>query len=82
MTVMGTMFSALTVNLRLRELMLPVMMYPFLVVPLSAAITLTSDLLNGIPLGGDNLLWLKVLAGFDVIFSSLVVILIDTVLVG
>jgi heme exporter protein B len=82
MTVMGTMFSALTVNLRLRELMLPVMLYPFLVVPLSAAITLTSDLLNGIPLGGDNLLWLKVLAGFDVIFSSLVVILIDTVLVG
>jgi heme exporter protein B len=82
MTVMGTMFSALTVNLRLRELMLPIMTYPFLVPALMAAITLTSDLLNGIPLGGDNLLWLKVLVGFDVIFTSLAVLLIDTVLVG
>jgi heme exporter protein B len=82
MTVMGTMFSALTVNLRLRELMLPVMMYPSLIVPLTAAITLTSDLLNGIPWGGQNLLWVKVLVGFNVIFTALVVILIDTVLVG
>ena len=81
-TVMGTMFSALTVNLRLRELMLPVMLYPFLIVPLSAAITLTSDLLNGIPLGGENLLWVKVLLGFDVVFTSLAVLLIDIVLVG
>jgi heme exporter protein B len=82
MTVMGTMFSALTVNLRLRELMLPVMMYPFLVVPLSAAITLTSDLLNGISFGAENILWLKVLVFFDVLFTSLVVLLIDVVLVG
>ncbi len=82
MTVIGTLFSALTVNLRLRELMLPVMLYPFLIVPLTAAITLTSDLLNGTPLGGDNILWLKVLAAFDIIFTSLAVLLIDTVLVG
>jgi heme exporter protein B len=82
MTVIGTLFSALTVNLRLRELMLPVMHYPFMIVPLTAAITLTSDLLNGTPLGGDNLLWLKVLTGFDIIFTSLTVLLIDTVLVG
>jgi heme exporter protein B len=82
MTLMGTLFSALTVNLRLRELMLPVMMYPALIVPLTAAITLTSDLLNGIPLAGQNLLWVKVIFGFDAIFTALVVILIDTVLVG
>jgi heme exporter protein B len=82
MTIMGTLFSALTVNLRLRELMLPIMMYPFLIVPLSNAITLTSDLLNGIPLGGENLLWVKVLVGFDIIFTSLAVLLIDIVLVG
>src|SRR5262249_16857754 len=31
MTVIGTMFSALTVNLRLRELMLPILVYPFLI---------------------------------------------------
>ena len=82
MTLVGTFFSALTVNLRLRELMLPVMMYPFLIVPLLGAILLTSDLLNGTPLGGENILWLKVLAGFDLVFTSLFVLLIDTVLVG
>ena len=49
---------------------------------MTAAITLTSDLLNGIPLSGQNLLWVKVMVGFDVIFTSLVVLLIDTVLVG
>jgi heme exporter protein B len=81
MTVMGTLFSALTVNLRLRELMLPVMMYPFLIVPLMAAITLTSNLLNGTTLSGDTTP-LKVLVGFDIIFTSLAVLLIDIVLVG
>jgi heme exporter protein B len=82
MAIIGTLFSALTVNLRLRELMLPVMLYPFLIVPLTAAITLTSDLLNGASIGGDNVLWLKVLVAFDIIFTSLAVLLIDTVLVG
>jgi heme exporter protein B len=82
MTVIGTFFSALTVNLRLRELMLPVMMYPFLIVSLMAAITLTGELLNGTPLNDSNVLWLKVLVGFDIIFTSLAVLLIDIVLVG
>ena len=82
MTVMGTLFSALTVNLRLRELMLPIMTFPFLGPALMAAITLTSDLLRGVPLGGENILWVKVLTGFDVIFTSLAVLLIDFVLVG
>ena len=31
LTVIGTMFSALTVNIRLREVMLPMMTYPILV---------------------------------------------------
>lgn len=82
MSIMGTLFSAMTVNLRLRELMLPIMTYPFLVPALMAAITLTDALLHGKPMGGDNTLWLKVLAGFDIIFTSLAVLLIDFVLVG
>ena len=32
-TVIGTMFSALTVNIRLREVMLPMLTYPILVEP-------------------------------------------------
>ncbi len=82
MAIMGTLFSALTVNLRLRELMLPIMTYPFLVPALMAAIILTDALLHGHPFGPENTLWLKLLCGFDIIFTSLAVLLIDTVLVG
>src|SRR6185295_3786823 len=47
LTVIGTMFSALTVNLRLRELMLPTLIYPLMIPALMSAMTLTTDLLNG-----------------------------------
>ena len=81
-TVIGTAFSALTVNLRMRELMLPILTYPFLIPPLMAAILLTTDLLGGKPIGGDNAIWMRVLVAFDVIFSALAVVFIDIVLVG
>ena len=42
LTVVGTMFSALTVNLRMREVMLPVLVYPMMVPPMMAAMTLTT----------------------------------------
>lgn len=82
LTVVGTMFSALTVNLRLRELMLPTLVYPVMIPALMAAMELTHDLLNGQPLAGDNLIWLRLLIGFDIIFTALSVTLVDTVLVG
>lgn len=82
MTVIGTMFSALTVNLRMRELMLPILVYPLLIPVLMAAMTLTTDLISGTPLGGDNLIWMRVLVAFNVIFTTLTVVFIDVVLVG
>jgi heme exporter protein B len=82
LTVVGTVFSALTVNLRLREVMLPVLVYPMMVPPMMAAMILTTDLLAGTALGPGNMLWVRVLIGFDVIFTLLGVSLIDTVLVG
>jgi heme exporter protein B len=82
LTVVGTMFSALTVNLRLRELMLPTLVYPVMIPALMAAMELTRDLLGGTPLGGDNLIWVRLLVGFDIIFTALSVVLVDVVLVG
>ncbi len=82
MTVIGTMFSALTVNLRMRELMLPTLVYPLMIPALMAAMTLTTDLIAGTPLGPENLIWLRLLAGFDVIYTALAVVFIDIVLVG
>jgi heme exporter protein B len=81
-TVIGTIFSALTVNLRLRELMLPVLVYPMMIPALLGAIQLTTDLLAGRPLSADNMLWIRLLVGFDVIFTALALALVETVLVG
>jgi heme exporter protein B len=82
LTVIGTLFSALTVNLRLRELMLPTLVYPLLIPALMSAITLTTDLLSGTPLNSENLIWVRVLVAFDFIFTALATVFIDTVLVG
>jgi heme exporter protein B len=82
MVVIGTMFSAMTVNLRLRELMLPTLVYPMMIPGLMAAIRCTTDLLAGQALAGDTLVWLKLLTGFDIIFTLLAVFLVETVLVG
>ena len=82
LTVVGTMFSALTVNLRLRELMLPMLIYPIMIPALLGAMEITNALMAGKPLDGDLLTWLRLLVGFDVIFTALAVALIDTVLVG
>lgn len=82
MTVIGTAFSALTVNLRLRELMLPVLVYPMLIPALMAAMQLTTLLITGQGVGADDWLWFRLLIGFDIIFTSLAVLLVDTILVG
>jgi heme exporter protein B len=81
MTIIGTIFSALTVNLHMRELMLPVLVYPFLIPVLMSAMLLTTDLLAGVPLAA-NLIWLRVLVAFDVVFTALAMVSIEVVLVG
>jgi len=82
LAIIGTMFSALTANLKLRELMLPVLVYPLMIPGLMAAIQLTTPLVAGQPLSGDLLGWLKLLVGFDVIFTALALALVETILVG
>jgi len=82
LTVIGTIFSALTVNIRLRELMAPLLVYPMLIPALMSAMKLTMDLIAGKPLGGENEVWLRLLVVFDVIFTALSLVLLETVLVG
>jgi heme exporter protein B len=82
MSVVGTTFSAMTVNLRLRELMLPMLVYPIMIPCLLAAIELSAKLVNGVPIQGDMLLWLRLVIGFDVIYTALASVLVDTVLSG
>lgn len=80
-TVVGVAFSAVTVNVRLRELMLPVLLYPVLIPLLIGAMGATTGLLQGQSLTGDNISSLKLLVGFDLIYTSLALYLIEFVLI-
>jgi heme exporter protein B len=82
LTVIGTIFSALTVNIKLREVMLPMLTYPILMPALMASMRLTTILVTGQPIPEDDWAWLKMLVGFDVIFTAVSLALVETVLVG
>jgi heme exporter protein B len=78
----GSVFGALTVNLRLRELMLPVIIYPILLPLLIGAIEMTNSLLADQAFSSYEWLWAKVLLVFDIVFTSLAVALAETILVN
>ena len=66
----GTIFSAMVVRTRFAELMLPVLLLPFMVPPLIGAVQVTTRLLSGRPLS-EMLGWLRLLAVYDVVFVTL-----------
>src|SRR5216684_2985593 len=71
LTTIGTVFGALTVNIRLREVMLPLLVYPLMIPMLLGAMKLSTELVAGQPISGDLMVWLKLLFGFDIIFTAL-----------
>ena len=65
----GTLFSAMVVSLRTREVMLPVLLFPVVVPVVIAGVKATAALFSG----GDWALmsnWIKLLTGFDLIFLA------------
>ena len=73
----GTLFSAMVSRTRFAELMLPVLLLPFLVPPLIGAVQVTAQLLAGRPLSeGEG--WLRLLAAYDVAFLTLATLLFPT----
>lgn len=70
----GTLFSAMVVRTRFAELMLPVLVLPFLLPPLIAAVTITAKLFGGRPLS-EVVGWLRLLAAYDVTFVTLATLL-------
>jgi heme exporter protein B len=75
----GTLLSAMVVRTRYAELMLPLLLLPFLVPPLVAGVQATAPLIDGRPLS-DVSGWLKLIAGFDVAFVTLAALLFEVVL--
>lgn len=76
-TVVGTALSAVTVNVRLRELMLPVLLYPLMIPLLIGAMEMTTGLLNGNAVLSD----IRLLIVYDVMFTAIAVYLIEFILV-
>jgi heme exporter protein B len=66
-SVIGTFYAALTVHLRARELMLPLLVFPALVPLLLAAVNATGALLLGDSMGQMGG-WVRLLVAFDIIF--------------
>ena len=64
-SALGTLFAAIAVRTRAREVLLPVMLLPLLVPLLMASVKVTSALLAG---EAWPEAWLRVLLAFDVIF--------------
>jgi heme exporter protein B len=63
----GTLFSAMVVNTRLAELLLPMLALPFFVPIVMPAAQVTSQLLAGRPMA-EAWPWLRILLGFDLVF--------------
>jgi heme exporter protein B len=63
----GTLFSAMAVNTRAREVMLPLLFLPIAVPVIVAAVEASGPAITGDP-WGDAVQWLPVLAVFDVVF--------------
>lgn len=64
-SALGTLFAAIAVRTRAREVLLPLMLLPLLIPLLIAAVKVTGALLAGADWSG---VWLRVLLAFDVIF--------------
>ncbi len=75
----GTLLSSMVVRTRFAELMLPVLLLPFLVPPVVGAVQLTARILASRPLS-ELSGWLKLLVSFDVVFLVLCVLLFEATL--
>ena len=73
----GTFFAALGLRTRNREMMLPLVLFPISIPALLAMIQATTAILTGEFEPG---LWIKLLAGYDIIFTTVCLLLFEVVL--
>lgn len=73
----GTFFAALSIRTRNRELLLPLILFPIFIPALLAMVLATTSILTG---ENDPGLWIKLLVGYDIIFTTVSLLLFDVVL--
>jgi heme exporter protein B len=73
----GTFFAALSIRSRNRELLLPLILFPIFIPALLAMVQATGSILTG---ESDPSLWIKLLLGYDIIFTTISLLLFDVIL--
>ena len=73
----GTFFAALSIRSRNRELLLPLILFPIFIPALLAMVQATTAILTG---ESDPNLWIKLLAGYDIIFTTVSLLLFEVIL--
>jgi heme exporter protein B len=73
----GTFFAALGLRTRNRELMLPLVLFPISIPALLAMVQATTNILTG---EFDPDLWIKLLLGYDIVFTTACLLLFETTL--
>ncbi len=79
LVVNGTFFAALGLRTKNRELMLPLLLFPISVPALLAMVNATTGILTG-ELDPVQVLWIRLLAGYDILFTTACLLLFGTVL--
>ena len=74
----GTLFSAMSVQARAREVMLPILLFPIVIPVLIAAVKMTAGLVDDLP-WSELVRWFRLLAGFDIIFLTVCYVTFDFV---
>lgn len=77
-TAVGTLLSAMTVQARTRDILLPILLFPVIVPVMVASVKASSGFLQGIELG-DIMPWLNILFAYDTIFLAMAFIVFDFV---
>jgi heme exporter protein B len=77
----GTLFAAMTAQVRARELLFPVLLLPVLVPVLLGTVKVTEALLLGEPLAGVTH-WLRLLVAADVVYLAVGLLTFDVILEG
>ncbi len=79
LAVVGTLFAAIAVNTKAREVMLPLLLFPVAVPIIMGAAGATTQILGG-ETGEAQGIWYRVIAVYDVVFLVISVWVVDYVL--
>lgn len=77
LVVNGTFFAAISIRTRSREVMLPLILFPISIPALYSMVAATTAILTG---DSSPAYWLKLLAVYDVVFTTACLLLFETVL--